>query len=242
VDSGAARAAGTVEELLAGYGIPVVPGRLVAGADAAVAAAEELGYPVVLKVADPALRHRVDLGAVRLDLADPADVRRACTELDKLFSTGAALIVQPQVPPGTSWVVEVVEDPAFGPIVGFGPGGVLGELAGDRAWRAAPLTEADAAALVREPKAAPLLLGYRGAERASVGAMVDLLLRVGLLADEQTRVRGLRLNPVLARPDGVSVLHASVHFGRETPRPDSGPRHLSSRTPPAASPATGDGA
>jgi acyl-CoA synthetase (NDP forming)/RimJ/RimL family protein N-acetyltransferase len=226
VDGDAAGRAGTAEELLAAYGIPVLASRLVTGADAAVAAAEELGYPVVVKVADPALRHRVDLGAVRLDLAGAADVRRACGDLDRLFATGTALIVQAQVPPGTSWVVEAVEDPSFGPIVGFGPGGVIGELVGDRAWRAAPLTERDAAALVREPKAAPLLLGHRGAAPINVDAVVDLLLRVGRLADEQTRVRQLRLNPVLVRPDGVSVLHASVDYGRHTPRLDSGPRQL----------------
>ncbi|HKT04822.1 MAG TPA: GNAT family N-acetyltransferase [Rugosimonospora sp.] len=228
VDSDAARTAGTAEELLAAYGVPVLASRLVTGADAAVAAAGELGYPVVVKVADPALRHRVDLGAVRLDLAGPADVRRACAELDRLFTAGTALVVQAQVAPGTSWVVEAVEDPAFGPIVGFGPGGVIGELVGDRAWRAAPLTRRDAAALVREPKAAPLLSGHRGAEPAEVDAVIDLLLRVGRLADEQTRVRYLSLNPVLVRRDGVSVLHASVQYGHSGPRPDSGPRRLSS--------------
>ncbi|MEN3306535.1 MAG: hypothetical protein V7603_2737 [Micromonosporaceae bacterium] len=226
VDTEAARRAGTAEELLAAYRIPVLPSHLVVGADAAVEAAGELGYPVVVKAADPALRHRVDLGAVRLDLADAAGVRRACGDLDRLFATGTALIVQAQVAPGTSWVVEVVEDPAFGPIVGFGPGGVIGDLVGDRAWRAAPLTERDAQALVREPKAAPLLLGHRGAAPAQVDAVVDLLLRVGRLADEQTRVRQLRLNPVLARPDGVSVLHASVHYGQSAARLDSGPRRL----------------
>ena len=228
VDVEAARTAGTAEELLAAYGVPVLPSRLVAGADAAVAAAAELGYPVVLKVADPALRHRVDLGAVRLDLADADAVRRACAELDRLFAIRTALIVQSQVAPGTSWVVEVVEDPSFGPIVGFGPGGVLGDLVGDRAWRAAPLTVQDAASLVRQPKAAPLLFGHRGAPPGAVDAVVDLLLRVGRLADEQTRVRQLRLNPVLVRPDGVSVLHATVHYGQELPRLDSGPRRLAS--------------
>jgi acyl-CoA synthetase (NDP forming)/GNAT superfamily N-acetyltransferase len=245
VDSVAAGTAGTAEELLAAYGVPVLAARRVTGSDQAVAAAGALGYPVVVKVADPDLRHRVDLGAVRLDLADADDVRRACTDLDRLFATGTApagpgspapepgsgcareeLIVQAQVAAGTSWVVEVADDPAFGPIVGFGPGGVIGDLVGDRAWRAAPLTEADARALVREPRAAPLLYGHRGAPAADVDRLVDLLLRVGRLADEQTRVRHLSLNPVLVRPDGLAVLHASVHYGAYGPRPDSGPRSL----------------
>ena len=101
------------------------------------------------------------------------------------------------------------------------------ELLGDRAWRAAPLTDRDAAALVDEPRAAPLLHGYRGADPVDRAALADLLLRVGRLADEQPRVRALRLNPVLARPDGLSVLHAEVHLGgAAVTRPDTGPRRL----------------
>ena len=123
-------------------------------------------------------------------------------------------------PPGVACVVELVEDPAFGPVVGFGLGGVATELLGDRAWRAAPLTDRDAIALVDEPRAAPLLRGYRGAAPVDRDALADLLLRVGRLADEQPRVRALTLNPVLARPDGLSVLHAVVH-GR--PPPGTGP-------------------
>jgi acyl-CoA synthetase (NDP forming) len=226
VDRDAARTATTAEALLAAYGVPVLPSRLAVGAEAAVEAAGDLGYPVVLKVADQALRQRPDLGAVRLDLAGAEDVVRACGELDRLFTAGTAVIVQRQVAPGVAWVVEVSDDPAFGPIVGFGPGGVIGELLDDRAWRAAPLSERDALALVREPRAAPLLLGHRGAQPVDVEALVDLLLRVGRLADEQTRVRSLVLNPVLARRDGLTVLHASVHYGLPVERPDSGPRRM----------------
>ncbi len=230
VDSPGARAVverqGGAAELLACYGIRVLPEETVMGARAAVAAANRLGYPVVLKIADPHLRHRLDLGAVRLGLADAADVRRARIELGKLFGREQKLIVQPEAPPGISWVVELAEDSAFGPVVGFGPGGVLGELLGDLAWRAAPLTDLDAESLVREPRAAPLLFGHRGGTPVAVDALTDLLLRIGALGDAHPEVRRLRLNPVLARPDGVTVLHASVEYGPGTARPDSGPRQL----------------
>ncbi|WP_431894278.1 GNAT family N-acetyltransferase [Micromonospora haikouensis] len=210
--------------LLGAYGIDVVPSVRAGSADEAVAAAGALGCPVALKAAAPGLRHRLDLGAVRLDLADAAAVRRAYAEMSAVF--GADVLVQAMVPPGVPCVVELVEDPAFGPVVGFGLGGVATELLGDRAWRAVPLTDADAAELVDAPRAAPLLRGHRGAAPVDRAALAELLLRVGRLADEQPRVRSLTLNPVLARPDGISVLHATVGVGAAGARPDTGPRRL----------------
>ncbi|HEX5595239.1 MAG TPA: GNAT family N-acetyltransferase [Micromonosporaceae bacterium] len=214
----------SVEELLAAYGVPVVPWVRVDSADAAVSAADRLGYPVALKAAREGLRHRFDLGAVRLNLGAGAAVGVAYADLAERF--GGPLLVQTMVAPGVACVVEVVEDPAFGPVVGFGLGGVATELLGDRSWRAAPLTDRDALALVDEPRAAPLLHGYRGAAPVGRDALVDLLLRIGRLADEQPRVRNLSLNPVLARPDGLSVLHATMQVGAAAVRLDTGPRRL----------------
>ncbi|WBB70278.1 bifunctional GNAT family N-acetyltransferase/acetate--CoA ligase family protein [Micromonospora sp. WMMD812] len=213
-----------VDGLLAAYGIDLVASVPARSADEAADAARRLGFPVALKAAAPGLRHRLDLGAVRLDLPDAAAVRRAYAEMSAVF--GADVLVQPMVPPGVACVVELVEDPAFGPVVGFGLGGVATELLGDRAWRAVPVTDRDAADLVDEPRAAPLLRGHRGAAPVDRAALIDLLLRVGRLADEQPRVRALTLNPVLARPDGLSVLHATVRAGSATVRPDTGPRRL----------------
>jgi acyl-CoA synthetase (NDP forming)/GNAT superfamily N-acetyltransferase len=210
--------------LLAAYGIDVVESAPVRSAGEAVDAATRLGFPVALKAAAPGLRHRLDLGAVRLDLPDAATVHRAYAEMAAVF--GADVLVQPMVPPGVACVVELVEDPAFGPVVGFGLGGVATELLGDRAWRAVPLTDLDAAELVDEPRAAPLLRGHRGAAPVDRPALADLLLRVGRLADEQPRIRALTLNPVLARPEGISVLHATVRVGSAVARPDTGPRRL----------------
>jgi len=211
-------------ELLAAYGIPIVLSRAIDSRDEAVAAARRLGYPVTLKSAQGGLRHRLDLGAVRLDLASDEAVAAAYTELAGRF--GPAGLVQPMVAPGVACVVELVEDPAFGPVVGFGLGGVATELLGDRVWRAVPLTDRDAMALVDEPRAAPMLRGHRGAEPVDRAALADLLLRVSRLADEHPQVRQLSLNPVLARPDGLSVLHASVRLGAAATRPDRGPRRL----------------
>ncbi|MEV4276235.1 bifunctional acetate--CoA ligase family protein/GNAT family N-acetyltransferase [Actinoplanes xinjiangensis] len=229
VDPAAAEAAVAAESptgLLAAYGIPVLPSTLAGSADAAVEAAAELGFPVALKAAGGALRHRIDLGAVRLAVSGEQGVRMAYAELADAF--GPDVLVQTMVPPGVACTIEMVEDPAFGPVIGFGLGGVASELLGDLAWRAAPLTDRAAEALVDEPRAAPLLHGYRGSTPVDRAALIDLLLRVGRLADEQPRVRSLTLNPVLARPDGWSVLHAAIEFGDPGARPDTGPRRLRS--------------
>jgi acyl-CoA synthetase (NDP forming)/GNAT superfamily N-acetyltransferase len=212
------------ERLLRAYGVPVARS-ITANSEAAVlAAARELGYPVAVKAAREGLRHRLDLGAVRLDLTDEAAVRRAYADLAGPF--GAGVLVQSMVPPGVACVVEMVQDPAFGPVLGFGLGGVATELLGDRAWRPAPLTDRDAVDLVEGPRAAPLLHGYRGAEPVDRAALVDLLLRVSRLVDEHPEVRALSLNPVLVRPRGLSVLHATVRVDVTAIRPDTGPRRL----------------
>jgi ATP-grasp domain len=210
--------------LLAAYGISelrTVP----AGTEReAVAAARDIGYPVVVKAAARDVRNRLDLGAVRLDIADARTLRTAYQEVTARF--GPAVLVQPMAPPGVACVIEVVDDPAFGPVVGFGIGGIATELLGDRSWRVAPLTDVDAAALVRAPRAAQVLFGYRGAAPVDVNALIDLLLRVGRLADENPEVKHLRLDPVLVHAEGLSVAHAEATYQPAAARPDTGPRRL----------------
>jgi acyl-CoA synthetase (NDP forming) len=213
--------------LLKAYGIDVWPVRHCAGLDEAVAAAEVFGYPVVVKAADEALRHRVDLGGVRLDVRSADEVRAAFEAIAARSGfSGAGVLVQPMAPRGVACVVEVAQDSAFGPVVGFGLGGVATDLLGDRAWRSVPLTDADAHALVRAPLAAPMLFGHRGASPVDARALEELLLRVGMLADEIPELRELELHPVLVGDAGLTVLHATVRVAPPTPRHDAGPRRL----------------
>lgn len=206
------------------YGVSVLRTLEASTVDSCVAAGASIGYPVVVKSASPSLRHRLDLGAVRLDLHDARAVRQAYQEIAARF--GPLVLVQPMAPPGVACVVSVVDDPSFGPVVGFGVGGVATDLLGDRAWRVAPLSSVDAAALVRAPRASGLLQGYRGAPPADLAALEDLLLRIGLLADENPGVKRLTLDSVLAHTSGLSVVHATVIYGDADPRPDTGPRRL----------------
>jgi acyl-CoA synthetase (NDP forming) len=212
--------------LLAAYGLPMVERRVVIGPDEAADAAEQLGYPAAVKATAPALRHRQDLGAVRLDLGDAAAVRSAVIALAELTELDAPVVVQRMAAPGVATVVEVLDDPTFGALVSFGIGGLATELLGDRAYAPVPMTDADAAELVAAPRAAPLLAGYRGSEPVDTAALQELLLRVSRLAENLPEVLGLELNPVLVARHGVAVLSGTVTVGPPTSRIDPGPRRL----------------
>jgi acetate---CoA ligase (ADP-forming) len=189
--------------LLESYSIPVVAERTASSVDDAVAAAEELGYPVVLKTAAAGV-HKTDVGGVALDLRDEDAVRAAAVGI------GAPFLIQPLVRGGVELLVGAVEDPVFGPLVALGPGGTLAELIGAAAFRLAPLTDADAEELVQTGKVARLLAGYRGAPPADVRSVTDLLLRVSRLVDDVPELVELDLNPVIAGPDGCVAVDARV--------------------------------
>ena len=213
--------------LLGCYGISPEPQVVATGPEQAAEVATELGFPVALKATPEALRHRPDLGAVRLDLADAAAVRVAATALAAVDGDGTApVLVQRMAPPGVATVVEVLDDPSFGALVAFGVGGVATDLLGDRAYAPVPLADTEAEALVRAPRAAPLLSGWRGAEPVDTEALRDLLLRVSQLAEALPEVLRLELNPVLVARAGLDVLSARVTVGPPTARVDPGPRRL----------------
>ncbi|WP_142056485.1 bifunctional GNAT family N-acetyltransferase/acetate--CoA ligase family protein [Pseudonocardia kunmingensis] len=213
-------------ELLGCYGVPVTEFRLVSDVEEAVAAADELGYPVALKAVGDRWRHRTDLVGVRLDLGAGAAVRRAHGDLTTL--TGEPQVyVQRMAPKGVSCVLEIVEDPSFGSLLSFGLSGMATQLLGDRAFRVVPVSDQDAAALVRAPRAAPLLAGYRGTEPVDLAALEDLVLRVGRIAEDLPEVRSLSLDPVLSSPEGAFVTGARIVVGPPpTRRERGGPRRL----------------
>jgi acetate---CoA ligase (ADP-forming) len=189
--------------LLEAYGVPLVPERVAATKEAAVEAAGELGFPVVLKTAAPGA-HKTEQGGIALDLADAEAVLEAAERI------GPPFLVQPFVRGGAELLAGAMQDPVFGPLVAFGPGGVLAELIGEAQFRLAPLTDLDARELVRSGKAGRLAAGFRGTPPADQGALVDLLLRLSLLAEDLPEVAELDLNPVLALPDRCFAVDARV--------------------------------
>ncbi|QGK69467.1 GNAT family N-acetyltransferase [Allosaccharopolyspora coralli] len=212
-------------ELLACYGIELTAFRKVAGAEAAADAAEELGLPVAVKSPSPQLRHRADLAGVRLDLRSTTAVRDAYDDMRKLSDTDE-VYVQRMAPRGNSCVIDLRDDPSFGTLVAFGLSGVASELLGDKAYRAVPLTDTDVSGLVRAPRAAPLLTGYRGDEPADMVALEDLVHRVAILAEDLSEVRECALEPVLASSEGVFVAGARIVIAGSPSWPDTGPRRL----------------
>ena len=212
--------------LLGHYGIQVLRSIAAPDEQSAVRAADALGYPVALKATSPALRHRPDLGSVRLDLADATDLRRAHQESAALLGGDAGLVVQPMAPRGVDTNVSASVDPAVGAILSFGLAGAASELLGDVSHRLIPATDRSVAGLVREIKAAPLLFGWRGAEPVDTDALEELLLRLSQLVDDIPEVASVELEPVVVAPRGLAVLGASVRLAHLPARTDLGPRAL----------------
>ncbi|GAA1631118.1 bifunctional acetate--CoA ligase family protein/GNAT family N-acetyltransferase [Georgenia ruanii] len=219
----------TAQALLACYGIGVLPATVVTDEDGAVVAAERIGWPVALKVADQVLRHRVDLGGVRLDLADADALREAMAQMRArarhVLGRATAFEVQAMAPPGVACVVRGAEDDLYGPVVSFGLGGDASELLGDVSFRIPPLTARDVSEMVRSVRAAPRLLGHRGLPATDVAALEDVVARVSMLTDDLPEVAEVLLHPVIVGEEGVQIASAVVTIAHPL-RQDAGRRAL----------------
>ncbi|EFH10673.1 acetate--CoA ligase family protein, partial [Teichococcus cervicalis] len=204
------RAAGPVltereaKAVLAAYGIPVVTETLAADADAAVAAAEAAGYPVVLKVESPDLPHKTEAGVIRLDLRDAAAVREAHATILANAARAApqarinGVLVQPMVPAGIEMMVGATRDPLFGPTVLVGLGGILVELLRDSALALAPVGREEALDMLGRLKGAKLLDGFRNLPSVDRDTLAGIVQRVSeLAADHAGRIAEIDVNPVI---------------------------------------------
>jgi acyl-CoA synthetase (NDP forming) len=220
--------AGEVAQLLAAYGIQLWRSVGVTTVEEAVAAAGEVGYPVVVKSVAPVLRHQPGLSGIRVDLRTEAQLREAFAGLDERLAPMSAntYVVQAMATPGVACVVQSDEDPLFGPVVSFSIAGPPTELLGDIGHRIPPLTDVDVSDLISSVKAAPMLHGHRGATPVHRAALADLIARVSVLADSLPEVSRLVLNPVNAHPGGVDVLDADVVLAPTPRRKDPGRRSL----------------
>jgi acyl-CoA synthetase (NDP forming) len=188
--------------LLSHYGIPVPASRTATNAEAVVAAAEEAGWPVVLKTATPGIEHRSDVSGVVTGLHDAAAVEAAYADLaDRL---GPAVSVHRQVAAGVELSVGLVRDPALGPMVVVAAGGVLVELLSDRAVALPPLSRDAARRMVDRLRVRALLDGFRGSPPADVEALVEVIVAVSHLAHERgDELAALDLNPVIVSAGGA---------------------------------------
>ncbi|MFC8303755.1 GNAT family N-acetyltransferase [Specibacter sp. NPDC057265] len=214
--------------LLAHYGIDVLESAPFGSEEQAVADAQRLGWPVALKTLDPSLRHRLDLGGVRINIENAQSLRRNIAQMRKLLEPYGAvnLEVQSMAQVGQSCTLRAIEDPLLGPVVSFGLSGDAVNLLDDWAHRVPPLSADAAAELIRSPRAAAKLFGHEGLPAGNVAALADLVARVAMLKDEHPEVAFLEFKPILVGPTAVTVLAADVRIGNPGQRTDSARRAL----------------
>jgi len=219
-----------VAALLSCYGLRLAEWRLARTPTAAGRAAKELGGPVALKAIAPTLVHKTEARGVRLSLTGQARVSAAAQEMAAEVAvaghTVRRFLVQRMVEGGVEMLVGMVHDPVFGPVVACGAGGVAVELMKDVAVRITPLADLDASAMVRSLATFPLLDGYRGAPKADVAALEDLLLRVSALVENHPEVAEMDCNPVKVLSEGAVIVDARIRL--EVPAP---PAPLAARRP-----------
>lgn len=210
-----------VQAMLDCYGIPCVRTEFAATASAAAAVAATLPGPVALKASAPGLLHKSDVGGVKLDLSGPTAVAAAARAIRRSVAAAGfeldGLIVQQMAPRGVELLVGVVHDPSFGPVIACGAGGTAAELLRDVSVRITPLTDLDAAELVRSLRSFPLLDGYRGAPRLDVAAVEDVLLRVSAMVQRHPEIAELDVNPLIVTSAGTYASDARIRVQQPEP-------------------------
>jgi len=198
------------------YGIPVTKFKVALNENEAAKYADEIGYPVVLKIVSPDIIHKSDAGGVIIDLKNPAEVADAYKKIlenVKKYDANAKIVgilVQEMAPQSTEVIVGAIKDPQFGQTVMFGLGGIFVEILKDVNFRIAPLTTDDAKDMITELKAYPLLKGYRNTPPADIDALVNILCNTSRLVMDNPEIKELDLNPVLAYQKGAKTVDARI--------------------------------
>jgi acetate---CoA ligase (ADP-forming) len=204
--------------VLAAYGLPVPPHRLCASADEAVAFAESIGYPVVLRVVSPQIVHKSEVKGVTLNLGDGDAVRGAFERMRKQIAKAVpqaeirGQLVRAMIPAGYELILGAKRDPVFGATLMFGLGGIHVELFGDVTFNLAPIDAATAYRMVRQVKAFKLLQGARGQPPADIESIESCLRRLGQLVADFDRIAELDVNPLIAGPAYIGNAVADVRI------------------------------
>jgi len=199
------------------YGIPVPRFKVVSSPEEAVEFAEEIGYPVVLKVVSPDVIHKSDVGGVLLNVLDAEGVREGFKRiLDTVRghvpdARIVGVLVEEMAPKGIAEViVGAIKDPQFGPTLMFGLGGVFVEVLKDVTFRIAPIDEREAREMVKEIKAYPILTGYRGQPPADIDTIVRILVSASKLVMDHPEVKEMDLNPIIVYEKGAKTVDARI--------------------------------
>ena len=198
------------------YGIPVTSFKVAKNEDQAVTFAEEIGFPVVLKIVSPQIIHKTDVGGVELNLKTIEDVRLAYRNILSRIQKSqpeaviTGILVQEMAPPSTEVIIGAIKDSQFGQSIMFGLGGIFAEVIDDVVFRIAPINEVEARLMITEVKAYPLLRGYRNRPALDTDALVDILIATSNLIIENEYVKELDLNPILVYKKGAKVVDARL--------------------------------
>jgi acyl-CoA synthetase (NDP forming) len=210
-----------LERLLDCYGLRTARSERATTPEEAAAIAARIGSPVAVKAFGPDIVHKSDVGAVALGLAGPtaaADAARAMAERLRIAgSTLDGFLVQEMVDQGVEMLVGVAHDPVFGPVVACSAGGTTVELVHDVAVRVTPISDLDASEMVRSLRTFPLLEGFRGAPKADVRALEEVILRLSALVDDHPSIAEMDCNPVMIMPSGAVIVDARARVQEASP-------------------------
>ncbi len=198
------------------YKIPVTKFAIAETQESAVKAAEEIGYPVVLKILSPDVIHKSDVGGVLVNLKTSEEVRQGYQTIlqnvkkQKPNAKIIGIFVQEFAPTGIEVIIGSIKDPQFGPALMFGLGGIFVEVLKDVSFRVAPLTEYDAKEMIQEIKGYPILTGIRGQDPRDINTLVKILLQVSKLVIDHPEISQLDLNPCFSYPKGAKCVDARI--------------------------------
>jgi acyl-CoA synthetase (NDP forming) len=198
------------------YDIPVTTFKLAKNEKEAAKFAEQIGFPVVLKIVSPEIIHKSDAGGVIINLKNASEVQdayRKILENAKKYNAAARIdgvLVQEMAPQSTEVIVGAIKDPQFGQTLMFGLGGIFVELLKDVTFRIAPITQQDAEEMITEVKAYPLLKGYRNTPPTDINAIVKILLNTSKLIMDYPEIKELDLNPVMTYEKGAKTVDARI--------------------------------
>lgn len=207
------------KEILRLSSIPVPRFAVVKDVNAAIEAAEKLGYPLVLKIVSPDIIHKSDIGGVAVGIKDGKDLEDHWSYMvlnvadEKPLSLIEGFMVEEMAPKGAEVIVGAIKDEQFGPVVMFGTGGVAVELMKDVSFRLAPLDKKEAIEMMIEVKGFPLLTGYRGDTIKDVEAIADVIVKLAKIVEETDGLKELEINPLLVYEKGVMAVDARAVLG-----------------------------
>jgi len=203
-------------------GVKTIETRLASSQKEALAICNDIGFPVVLKIASPDITHKSDAGGVKTGLKNGAEVRKAYREIMASVKEKypeakiEGISVQNMARPGIEIIIGINKDAQFGPVIMFGLGGIFVEVLKDVSFRLIPILPRDAEQMIKEIKGYALLNGYRGQEPAHIPSLVDILLKVSDLVEKTPEIKEIDLNPVFAYKDSAVAVDARIVLEKST--------------------------